>query len=412
MNNIFRKEALESMSDTHETDTLIKVVTTPGWLALLGFAILFFIIIVWSIFGSISTHIAGKGIILKKGGVFNIVSNGTGQVIKVNVKANDYVKEGDIIAVINQPALKEKISITEKQLQQLNDEFETEKSASQKRFAVRTEYLQKQKEIALNNIDNFKSRLDFLNEQLSSQKELLDKGLITNEQYENIRQQVSETQVKIQETNNNLVQTEYDLLELENQKFDLLSKNEDRIEETERELQILKSQYEIETKVVSSFEGVILEVKVYEGSNISTSTAVASIESNQTEIQAVIYLSPYEGKKVKEKMSVQIVPSTVTKEEAGFMIGEVTDISKFPMTTSAITATIDNDGLVSLFTKDGPPIAVIVKFKIDANTKKYLWSSSRSIDIEVTPGTLCSSQIMVKEQRPISMVMPYLKKLL
>lgn len=409
MSEILKKDEPEKTGIKSEDNQLVRIVTPPGWLALVGISILIFIALMWSIFGTISTQITGQGIIIKKGGVFNIVSNGSGQVIKLNVKEGDFVNSGEVIAEISQPELSEKIKITEIQLDELKSEFELEKSSAEKRFSVRENYLNQQKAILSNNVENYSAKESFLAEQLSNQSELLDKGLITNEQFESLKQQQQEAEIQIQQTQNELIQLEYDLLILENQKDELLQQNRNKIDELERELRINKAQFEITSKITSSFEGIILELKIYEGFNLSTGMSVASIESNQSEVQAVIYLSPFEGKKIKTGMSVQIIPSTIKVEEDGYILGEVTNVSKFPLTNSAMKATLDNDGLIQIFTKSGPPIAITVKFNTDGNN--YKWSSKNSENIEITPGTLCSSRINVKEQSPISMIFPYLKKL-
>lgn len=409
MSEILKKDEPEKTGIKSEDNQLVRIVTPPGWLALVGISILIFIALLWSIFGTISTQITGQGIIIKKGGVFNIVSNGSGQVIKLNVKEGDFVNSGEVIAEISQPELSEKIKITEIQLDELKSEFELEKSSAEKRFSVRENYLNQQKAILSNNVENYSAKESFLADQLSNQSELLDKGLITNEQFESLKQQQQEAEIQIQQTQNELIQLEYDLLILENQKDELLQQNRNKIDELERELRINKAQFEITSKITSSFEGIILELKIYEGFNLSTGMSVASIESNQSEVQAVIYLSPFEGKKIKTGMSVQIIPSTIKVEEDGYILGEVTNVSKFPLTNSAMKATLDNDGLIQIFTKSGPPIAITVKFNTDGNN--YKWSSKNSENIEITPGTLCSSRINVKEQSPISMIFPYLKKL-
>lgn len=409
--NLFREKALQHTGSVEKTDELIKIITPPGWLALSGFALIILIALAWSVLGSVSTTVSGQGIILKKGGIFNIVANGSGQITKILVNKNSYVKKRQVIAIIDQPELSEKISIAKMQLESQKKELVKAKQEAEKRIKVRKKYLLNQKGIELSNVANNREKVKYLNGQLANQKELLDKGLITNEQYENTKQQLNDVMVKIDQSNNQIIQYDYDLLELENQTDNILSKSENQIKESENNLRILQSQFDIASKVVSSFEGRILEIKVYVGSTVSQGVAVASIESNQTEMQAVIYLSPYDGKKVRKSMAAQIVPSTVKKEEYGYMIGNVSEVSKFPISTSAMKATIDNEGLVSLFTKEGPPITISVNFEEDTSNGKIKWSSARGEENEITPGTLCRAEITISKQKPITLVFPYIKQL-
>jgi HlyD family secretion protein len=40
----------------------------------------------------------------------------------------------------------------------------------------------------------------------------------------------------------------------------------------------------------------------------------------------------------------------------------------------------------------------------------YLWSSAIGPSVSITSGTLCEAQIIVERQRPISLVIPLLRK--
>jgi len=42
----------------------------------------------------------------------------------------------------------------------------------------------------------------------------------------------------------------------------------------------------------------------------------------------------------------------------------------------------------------------------------FRWSSSRGPDTIIGPGTLCSAQIVTRKQKPITLVFPFLKKLM
>jgi len=408
MNDLFRKQAVEKTTTIEKTDELVKIITPPGWLILLGIVIIILVAFSWSLIGSISTSLSGQGIILKKGGVFNIVSNGTGQIVEILTVKNEFVDEGQIIARIDQPELAEKIRLAKNQLDDARGEFEKAKLDTDLRTQIKKKYIQSQLEAANQKLTNYKRRAEYLKEQLAGRKDLYDKGLITNEQVETTRQELNKNLVDIESTEALQIQYDYDLVEVQNQTDLLLQKSENRILETSQSLAILKAQHKIKSEVRSSFAGTILDINVYIGSTITQGNAVASIEADQQEIQAIIFLSPFEGKKVKEHMKAQIVPTNVKKEEYGFMIGEVSDVSKFPLSNQSLKTIIDNEGVINLFNQSGPPITVVVSFK-KGDRNQYLWSSKKGESVEVTPGTLCYASISIDEQKPISLIFPFLK---
>jgi HlyD family secretion protein len=74
-------------------------------------------------------------------------------------------------------------------------------------------------------------------------------------------------------------------------------------------------------------------------------------------------------------------------------------------------AVLDNPDLVKSFAASGPLLALNVSLRIDKRTKSgFRWSSKGGPDIKVTLGTLASAQVIVREQPPITLVIPALKK--
>jgi len=112
-------------------------------------------------------------------------------------------------------------------------------------------------------------------------------------------------------------------------------------------------------------------------------------------------------------MKVLIAPSTVKKEEYGSIEANVVSVSPFPSTAKAMETVLQNKRLVERFTESGAPIAIRVALvKSSKNFSGYAWTSSAGPRIQITAGTLVSAMITVKNQRPIALILPAVKKLL
>ena len=111
------------------------------------------------------------------------------------------------------------------------------------------------------------------------------------------------------------------------------------------------------TQVISPIEGRVLEVKVSAGSVLAVGTPVVAIESDGTELEALVYIPAERGKNVKPGMQVSIEPSTVKREEFGTMVGTIVTVSDFPITPQGMAAVLHNDSLVNRFSHDGAPYA-------------------------------------------------------
>ncbi len=83
----------------------MTVTSSAGWLQIYALALLILIATVWSLVVDIPIKVPGKGILLGQEGVAEITLPSRGTVLEMFVKPGDYVREGDVVAVINQPDL-------------------------------------------------------------------------------------------------------------------------------------------------------------------------------------------------------------------------------------------------------------------------------------------------------------------
>ncbi|NET48586.1 MAG: hypothetical protein F6K09_07615 [Merismopedia sp. SIO2A8] len=63
-NNLFRQESLERLSSPEQLDQLMQIVNSRSWIPLASMGALMGIGLIWSIFGSISVTVSGKGLIV------------------------------------------------------------------------------------------------------------------------------------------------------------------------------------------------------------------------------------------------------------------------------------------------------------------------------------------------------------
>ena len=86
-------------------------------------------------------------------------------------------------------------------------------------------------------------------------------------------------------------------------------------------------------------------------------------------------------------------------------------MAEFPSTSRGMERLLANSELVARLMQQGPPIQVDVRLSDDPDTPSgYRWSSSRGPDLEISSGTLASGSIIVREDRPIFLVIPQLKR--
>jgi|TARA_B110000259_G_scaffold183173_1_gene228024 HlyD family secretion protein len=410
----FRKAALEKLSTPEKLDQLIKVTSPKGWIALSTVVIALTTAIAWSFFGNVKTKLNVVGVLLG-GEIHEVVATSQGQLISLHVNIGDIIKEGAVIASIEQPELFQQIEEVKASLKEREFDLQQLLSYGNQDTRLQGQLIQQQRSSIDLQTQSENKNLEFLRNQLETEKNLLKQGLITNSQVVNTQQQIEAAKNSIERLKSQMMQTSSQKLNIG---FDLQQKiniNKQRIAENERRLKHLEERYDIQTNIRSSYAGEVLEVLTDAGIIVAQGTPLFKLKnSNQIagdKLRGVLYIPSQDGKKIKEGMEALIVPSTVQPQEYGFMKGKITYVSDFPITQKGMMMTVKNDQLVQGLLSRGALFEVYVEFERDEEAYSgFKWTSAKGPQIAINEGTSCMGKITVKSEPPATMVVPALKK--
>ena len=407
---IFRKVSLERLSSPEQLDQLMQVTTPRGWLALMGFGALLLTALAWGVFGAIPTTAGGRGILIRSGGVTDLVSSGTGQVEEMLVAVGQVVTEGQVVARIRQDALARQITDTRSRLADLRQEtVDLERyTLEQKRLSARD--LEQQRANLERTIETLERERELLQERRAAERELLAGGLITKGTLLATEQALNSTEDSLAGSRLELNGLELKRLEGLQQLDQVLETRSNEVRDLELEIRELEARLEEEVTIVSSHTGRVLELMLDQGDVVNPGTPILSLEVISEDLLAVLFVPASAGKQVRMGMPARVSPSTVKREEYGYIVGEVTWVSEFPATSRGMQRLLANEELVAQLMEQGPPIQINVALKRDPDTPTgFAWSSSTGPDVEITSGTLAEGSVIVQEERPINLVIPKLR---
>jgi HlyD family secretion protein len=169
-----------------------------------------------------------------------------------------------------------------------------------------------------------------------------------------------------------------------------------------------------QTNVISPSTGRVLEVMINEGALISPGMTIISLEPTGQwvkNIQAVLYVSSA-GRNLEPGMEALISPATIKKEEYGFIRGRVTSVSEYPASFQGMMKKLGNENLVQTLIQTGPVIEVNIDLVSSSKTiSGFKWTSKEGPPFQIQTGTVCIGTIIERTQRPISLVIPMLRKI-
>jgi len=411
---IFRKVSLDRISSPEQLDSLMQVTTPVGWLALAAAALIIATAVVWGFAGSIPTTVNGNGLLVKSGGVYDVVAGTNGQIYDIRIKPGETVSAGQVVARVNQPDLMEQISDAKKELDVLREQYWSLKKNFTSGDKLNNEYTEMQKTAYQKRIEDTRKQLTWLEIKIKDQEALLKDGLITRQELMTTKQQYDAAGSEIKQYRSQIGQLSVQKLGSENTNREKLLALDQQIRTKEAALAMLRSRHDTSAAIVSPFTGQVLSVMQDIGSLVHNDTPVLSISLSGKNIRgltAMLYVTAAEAKMIRPGMGVQISPANAKTDEYGYMEGRVLSVSAFPSTPDEMMDTLHNKTLVEELSRNGAPLKVHADLVPAPDTVSGAkWSSPRGKPVIVSEGTRCAATFIVQEQRPISLVIPLLRK--
>jgi HlyD family secretion protein len=359
--------------------------------------------------------VKGQGILVEQDALFDVVALAQGQVLEVYVDVDEPVQNGQEVAIISQPEIENKLYEATRTLDHLLEERKVLDALGGEKQESKKQHLAQRRVTLEQSIKLAEVRIVDLRERMEQYEILLKKGLVARKTYLDVKAEYNEMLQKVLEFREELTELPTSKVEAESERRKEQIDIESRIIRAEEELSSLKERLNLAAHVVSPRMGNVIEIFKGPGAYVGLGEPIMSLELHSPEDEFFIsaYFPPGQGKRIKKGMRMQVSPSVVKREEYGLMLAEVIHVSSFPATPRGMQHVLGNERLVELLTKDGPPIFVQARLiKSDETFSGFQWTSGRGAPVKLQSGTLCQTEVVVGRRRPLSLVIPYLKRTL
>lgn len=409
---LFRKTALERLSSPEQLDQLVVISDPMGWLALTTLLVLLALIVAWGFLGRIPEQVDGKGILISQGGkVMAAMSPSAGEISRLLVAQDASVRKGQPLAIIEQTALSQHYR---EQQQVLKDreaakaetvaDFDQENPLREENFS---EQIDEQHQI----IAAATQRAEYLKDALVQREGLAKSGVLPLDKLEATRADYNRTLQDIAAARVRILEIHAQTMRFQSRHKSDMRRIDQSIEAARRQVANLATQLQQDSRVLAPVAGRVTELDVFPGEIVASGVPVANIATTGNAQQAIIYVPTADGKRVTRGMTVRVAPSTVKKEVHGTIIGTVTRVSEFPATEQGMMAVLQNQRLVSAYSRQGAPYAARVELEADPHTVSGLkWTSGAGPAIRITAGTTVAAQITVAQKPPVDLIIPFVRK--
>ena len=413
------------MTDEHQTtgqlpaalrsfDQHVARVSWRAWANLLGLGLVIAVVIVWSIFGDIPTRVAGSCIIMHPRGVSDVTADMEGRVTVLLVQPGERLAAGQEVAVVATPALFDLIQQARNRLSDLDAMAKLTHGEMRRSGQLSAESLAEQRSTLALRAESDRKRIRLLEQQMELDQRLRSEGLIT-------KRAAAQTPLDLADARAALADTERKLKEVDKRATDFarssggnLARIDQQRAEAQRELAALEAQGQSVTRLRSPVAGRVVEVKTALNGAVKRDTPVLSVEPVDSEagpLEAVMFVSAADGKKISVEDKVELLPTHARREEHGVLRAQVLSTSAYPSTPQGLLNTITNPELMRELAHGTATYEVRIGLRRSAEAlagarNPYLWSAAAGSSVPVSSGAMCQGEILVHHERPISLVLP------
>lgn len=385
---LFRKASLDRLASPERLDTLMEVTAPRDWLALWTIGAVLVGVLAWGVFGSIPTRVDGRGILLRGGSLREIKAEAHGVLTALDVTVGGTVRSAQAIGEIAQRDTEDEVNRLRIRYEQLARDLQ---SARAEDAATAAGYE--------GDLRRFRAELARLEADLVQKKALLAKGLITRARVDAEEQQVLNLRVEM----SNLAAS--------------IRSVEQRTRARASDVEMARLEFERASKsaasvttVKSTVSGRVVEVRKRVGDRVVEGEAVALVEPPSAQLEPLVYVDAAMGKRIKAGMEAQVSPSTVKREEFGFLVGRVRSVGDYPVTPQAVHAVVANEALAQQLLGQSSKIEMWATLQPDPATRSgYAWSSSGGPPFKIDSGTEVYVSVVVDRRAPISYVLPLVR---
>jgi len=422
---IFRDVALARLSTPEQIDQTMRVISPAGWLVQAVLAGLIVVLLVLGIVGTVPEKFRGKGILINPGGVVDVVTADHGRVTRFLVQPGEWIERGRMVAEMAQPDLENDAEAAQARLAEAVGQYRRLLDFQRRDREILSAYLHQKRQAFEQQKRSTQARLFWLRQRQTVESGLLAKGLIPTQRVVNTRIEINDAGNEAQRVENGLRQLGVEESTAANLRDKERIEQESRVAGLRRDVEMIHDRLRRTTQVVSAYSGLIVEFKVNAGEVVESGRALFSMlpqdeaggEVNAEgrrvpTLQAKLYLRPEDGKKIRPGMAAQISPSTVKREEYGYIEGTVLEVALVPSSEEGIMRVLKNRQLVLELSGGGAPFEVTVGLTLDPATRSgFKWSSSAGPATEINSGTLSEGTVTVRSLHLISLVIPALEHL-
>jgi HlyD family secretion protein len=318
------------------------------------------------------------------------------------------VEAGQVIALLDQSSIRDKLKAIKYQLEVLNNYISDIQNLQKKDKIERDKLKKLSTDLMSSSTKLNQSRLARFQDRKVELKKLFEEGLIQFDQYNGMIDRVEEAEDRIL-SDERLLVSEFreENIKASTDVRELLQKKLER-DRLVSEVNLLESQLSDQGELRTRVAGSVVEVTASIGDYLTPGSSVILVQPDAIDSQLtfVIFISSEQVKPVKVGMRTELELSAFPPTKYGKLLAEVTSVSPMPLSSSGLMKELKNDQLVNRITESGSPFMVRVDILRNKDSGEFVWSSSSNAKRELQVGMVGQGSVITRYERLVWLLLP------
>lgn len=403
---IFREAIYKKYLEGESSDDPLIIAPAYYRITLFYLLLMVIVIIFWLFLGALTIEIKGKGIFMKKDGIFGVESQSLGFVRELLVKSGNFVKKGEPLIKLYDSQQEIALHYATQQLANLQADYEKFKKEYEIEDIKTKASYEKQIESNKHKIEKLEKEIPDLENDYERRLALSKEGLVSTTTVLDSEKLLVQRRTAL-ETAKATIKTLESHIKKSSHAEELQSLEQQILKQKEvKDLLELNEKY---YQVISPFDAHVIEVLVYPGETVAAGKKLMWLESAEDQ-EIVVYAFAYMeiGKRVFPGQQILIQPASINQRDFGSLIGSVVEVSPYSIANKEIETYIHSKNLESYLTQGAfTPFLLTIKPELDPTTPSgFKWTSGKGIPFKISTGSVCFITGIAYYERPVVRLFP------
>lgn len=394
------------------------MISRPRWLWLVIISLAVVAILIYGFLGAVPRTVRGMGLTRYHLDLYTVAAPQGGIVEKILVEVGSEISQGTPIITLTADVFEVELDSARARLALLKEEDERLSASAEATLADSQRRLESSIRESEESIRSSTELLAARERLLKDQEKLLEQGFLAKETVLATQTTVASLRSSVDSAKTSIVAAQLEATQSQATLKQARSARREAIQQAASEIQKLEKQQLSDYTIRSVVSGTVIEISSSAGDPVSAGQKMVAVEPFDPfpdgRVDVVAFLPQRTAKELEAGDAVQVSPSFASRSRYGFIKGTLSHIDVYAATDGELGKYIESTSMIDQVQELYKSVLVgRIELERSKSTESgFDWSTSKGWPGKIGPGTILDVQVIYKVDRPIDLLLPWLRSLI